>query len=549
MRKTWRFAAASLFLLAIVAGAFVGDGLLALSDHTRDRLRLYTELLETSRAEYGADITYEDLVFSSIRGMLRGLDPHTNFLSPDAYTSMRDRQQGSFYGLGILVGVRDGKLTVITPIPGSPADRLGMRAGDVISLIEGDPTETMTLDEAVGRLKGPKDTQVNITVVRRGLEDPLDLAITRAEVTQDTVSYEYMLDAETGYVAIRDFARTTSREVAEALKRLKGEGMKRLVLDLRNNGGGLLDQAIEVADQFVPGESKIVETRGRIRSSYSTYSSSGKYDELGLPLVVLVNGGTASAAEILSGAIQDHDVGLVVGEPTWGKGLVQTVYTLPYGAGIALTTAKYYTPSGRLIQRDYSSYWDYYADYGSDDEVEVEGEAEAEEPKGKQLGEVFTTDLGRKVYGGGGITPDVASEPHPQPDFLQFLRARAAFLNFAVDYLRDAPVTARDWQPEEAVFDRLVTWLKQESMGTPEEIDEAFADPEARRSAMLEIRYEVFNAAFGVTEGHRIRSGGDNQLQKALTLFDDARELLETREAIRSTKKGAQVAATSGDAE
>jgi carboxyl-terminal processing protease len=542
MRKTWRFAAASLFLLAIVAGAFVGDGLLALSDHTRDRLRLYTELLETSREAYGGEVTYEDLVFSSIRGMLRGLDPHTNFLSPDAYTSMRDRQQSSFYGLGILVGVRDGKLTVITPIPGSPADRLGMRAGDVISLIEGDPTETMTLDEAVGRLKGPKDTQVTITVSRRGLEDPLELTITRAEVTQDTVSYEYMLDEQTGYVHIRDFARSTGREVADALKRLKADGMKRLVLDLRNNGGGLLDQAIEVADQFVPGESKIVETRGRIRSSYSTYSSSGKYAELGLPLVVLVNGGTASAAEILSGAIQDHDVGLVVGEPTWGKGLVQTVYTLPYGAGIALTTAKYYTPSGRLIQRDYSSYWDYYADYGSDDDVKVEGEVEGGADAAKKSSEVFSTDLGRKVYGGGGITPDVASTMEAQPEFIQFLRARAAFLNFAVDYLRDAPVNSRDWQPDDAVLDKLVAWLKQESIGTPEEIDKAFADAAARREAKLEIRYEVFNAAFGVTEGHRVRSNGDAQLQKALTLFDDARELLETREAIKATKKGAQVA-------
>ena len=544
MRKTWRFVAASLFLLALVAGTFVGDGLQALSDHTRDRLRLYTELVETSREAYGAEVSYEDLVFASIRGMLRGLDPHTSFLSPDAYTSMRDRQQGSFYGLGILVGVRDGKLTVITPIPGSPADRLGMRAGDVISLIEGEPTETMNLDDAVGRLKGPKDTQVNITVVRRGLEDPLELTITRAEVTQDTVAYEYMLDGETGYVMIRDFARSTGREVAEALKRLKAEGMKRLVLDLRNNGGGLLDQAIEVADQFVPGESKIVETRGRIRSSYSTYSSSGKYDELGLPLVVLVNGGTASAAEILSGAIQDHDVGLVIGEPTWGKGLVQTVYTLPYGAGIALTTAKYYTPSGRLIQRDYSSYWDYYADYGSDETLEVEGEdgGEPGEEKPTKLGDVYMTDLGRKVYGGGGITPDVKSEPLPSPDFLQFLRARAAFLNFAVDYLLGSPVKSLEWRPDDAVFDELVSWLKSESIGTPEEIDEAFADAETRRQAMLEVRVEVFNAAFGVTEGHRIRTAGDHQLQKAIEMFDEARELLETREAIRSTKKGAQVA-------
>jgi carboxyl-terminal processing protease len=454
---------------------------------------------------------------------------------------MRDRQQGSFYGLGILVGVRDGKLTVITPIPGSPADRLGMRAGDVISLIEGDATETMTLDDAVGRLKGPKDTQVKITVVRRGLKDPLELTITRAEVTQETVSYAYMLDDQTGYLAIRDFARTTGREVADALKHLRASGMKRLVLDLRNNGGGLLDQAIEVADQFVPGEGKIVETRGRIRSSYSTYSSSGKYDELGMPLVVLVNGGTASAAEILSGAIQDHDVGLVIGEQTWGKGLVQTVYTLPYGAGIALTTAKYYTPSGRLIQRDYSSYWDYYADYGNDGKVTVEDDAE-NPAKSKKLGEVFSTDLGRKVYGGGGITPDVVSTLEPAPEFIQFLRARAAFLNFAVDYLRETPVKSKDWQPDDSVVDKLATWLKQESIGTTDEIDQAFKDPKTRQAALSEIQIEVMTAAYGVTEGHRVRSRTDNQLQKAISLFDEARDLLQTRDAIKSTKKSPQVA-------
>ena len=523
MRKTWRFAAASLFLLAIVAGAFVGDGLLALSDHTRDRLRLYTELLETSQEAYGVDVTYEDLVFASIRGMLRGLDPHTNFLSPDAYTSMRDRQQGSFYGLGILVGVRDGKLTVITPIPGSPADRLGMRAGDVISLIEGDPTETMTLDEAVGRLKGPKDTKVNITVVRRGLEDPLELAITRAEVTQDTVSYEYMLDDETGYVAIRDFARTTGREVAEALKRLKGEGMKRLVLDLRNNGGGLLDQAIEVADQFVPGESKIVETRGRIRSSYSTYSSSGKYDELGLPLVVLVNGGTASAAEILSGAIQDHDVGLVVGEPTWGKGLVQTVYTLPYGAGIALTTAKYYTPSGRLIQRDYTSFFDYY--YNHPDSPPIDPNPASQ----------YLTDLGRKVYGGGGITPDVIAKPADTPPYFQFLLARNAFFDFVVDWnsAPHPPITSRDWQPAPEILAEFRAWGLREKLGTEEELSQGLEDQVTRDAVLRQIRAEALIHAFGLEAGHRVMAAGDHQIQTGLGLFPRAAELLAARRKLQ----------------
>ena len=245
--------------------------------------------------------------------------------------------------------------------------------------------------------------------------------------------------------------------------------MKRLVLDLRNNGGGLLDQAIEVADQFLPGREQDRRDARPHPQLVQTYSSTGKYAELGLPVVVLVNGGTASASEILSGAIQDHDVGLVVGEPSWGKGLVQTVYNLPYGAGLALTTAKYYTPSGRLIQRDYSSYCDYYADYGHDDDVEVEGEDAAEDRRDREEARrglhhrPRPQGLRRRRHHPGRRRPSST----PQPDFLQFLRARDAFLNFAVDYLRDAPVTSKDWQPDDAVFDKLVTWLKQESIGTP----------------------------------------------------------------------------------
>ena len=541
MRRPWRFFALAAFLITLSVGGLFGDRLLALPAEAREGLELYTELVALAHDHYGQAVDYESLVDASIEGMLRTLDPHTNYLPPTAYSTMRDRQQSSFYGLGILVGMRNGLLTVITPIEGTPASRLGIRTGDVISMIESEPTETMSLDDAVSKLKGPKDTQVRITIVRRGLAEPLELTVTRAEIPQTTVRYAYMMTPDTGYILISDFARSTGDEVAKAIATLKGQGMKQLLLDLRNNGGGLLDQAIEVSDQFLPKGSKIVETRGRVRDSFQEYEAAGEHPEIDLPVVTLVNNGTASAAEILAGAIQDHDVGMITGVPTWGKGLVQTVYGLSYGAGLALTTAKYYTPSGRLIQRDYSSYWDYYADYGHDDEVEVEGDAESPDAE-KKLGEVFSTDLGRKVYGGGGITPDVASKLDPSPDFIQFLRARAAFLNFAVDYLRTSPVKSKTWQPDDAVFDQLVTWLKQESIGTPEEIDEAFADAATRKAALSETQIEVMTAAFGVTEGHRVRSRTDNQLQKALSLFDDARELLETREAIKATKKSPQVA-------
>jgi carboxyl-terminal processing protease len=522
MKRSWRNAGLVLFALAVLGGSLFGNRLLALNNEARENLRLYTELVSVAQERYGGEVSYKDLVFASINGMLRGLDPHTNFLPPRAYSGMRERQQSSFYGLGILVGMRNGQLTVITPIEGTPASRVGMRAGDVISAIEGEPTETMSLDEAVDQLKGPKGTEVHISVVRRGLSEPIDLTVTRDEIPQNSVRLAYMLTPEVGYMQISDFNRSTGEEVAEALHKLKQQGMKKLLVDLRNNGGGLLDQAILVSDQFLPDGSKIVETRGRTRDSFQVYRATDRYDELDMPVVVLVNRGTASAAEILSGAIQDHDVGVVVGTPTWGKGLVQTVYNLSYGAGLALTTAKYYTPSGRLIQRDYSSFYDYYnydplADGQLQEGVEVDPS------------EVFYTDVGRKVYGGGGITPDVPSELQEIPEFAQYLLGHNAFFDFAVEMNNKKPIHDPDWQPPANLMDRFESWLVKEEVADRTEVEEGMADPAVRTYALLQIRAEVLNAAFGQEARHRALAQGDQQIQDALAQFGTAQELLADR--------------------
>lgn len=521
MRRTWRIAAIGLFLLALTLGGLLGDRLLAVTDETRDSLRLYTELVNVAHDRYGANVTYRDIVYSSVNGMLRALDPHTAFLSPEAYEGMREKQQTSFYGLGILVGVRNGQLTVISPLEGTPAARLGIQAGDVISTIEGDPTDSMSLDEAVGKLKGPKGTQVKITISRRGLEQPLTMSVTRAEIPQTTVRETYMLNPTTGYVQLTEFARGTGHEMAEALDKLRKSGMKQLVVDLRNNGGGLLDQAIEVADQFLPEDSMIVQTKGRTRDSFQNYKASGKYPPLDVPVVVLVNEGTASASEIFSGALQDHDRGLVVGTPSWGKGLVQTVYNLSYGAGLALTTAKYYTPAGRLIQRDYSSYYDYYthADAGSPELLGKPVDAK----------EVFHTDLGRTVYGGGGITPDVILKDDDLTPFEQFMLARNAFLNFTIDYGSRNKLT-KDWNPDaNKVLDELGHWLVKEKLATQGEVDKNLSQKDIRDYAMLQIRAEVANATSGQEARHRVLASGDKQLQKALGLFDRASTMLAQR--------------------
>jgi carboxyl-terminal processing protease len=333
--------------------------------------------------------------------------------------------------------------------------------------------------------------------------------------------------------------------------------MERLLVDLRNNGGGLLDQAIEVADQFLPDGARIVETKGRTRDSYQTFRATGRYEDLGLPVIMLVNRGTASAAEILSGAVQDHDIGLVVGTPTWGKGLVQTVYSLSYGAGLALTTAKYYTPSGRLIQRDYSSFYDYYnydplADLGASDtpddlrpEPPYDGQAlENREPgKGVPPSEVFLTDLGRKVYGGGGITPDVVVELEEIGAFEQFLLARSAYFGFAVEYTNGHDRPEQSWQPPAGMLEEFEAWVVEEGLASEKEVAEGMSTEAAREFAVRQIHAEVFNSAYGQEARHRVLVGGDSQIQEALGLFEKAGDLLAQRRALDAPGRRASLPA------
>lgn len=536
MRKPWRFAAAALFALTLLAAGLAGERVLALSAEMRDSVDAFTELLTAARDNYGAEVPYRDLVFASLQGMIRTLDPHTSFLPPEALTSMRDRQQTTFSGLGILVGTRNGQLTVISPIEGSPASRLGVRAGDIIETIEGNPTEEMSLEDAVQRLKGPKATQVSITLLRRGLAEPLSLTITREEIPQTTVRYAYLLDDQTGYILISDFARGTGDEVERAIASLRERGMKRLIVDLRNNGGGLLDQAIEVADQFVPKGEAIVETRGRGRDAYQKYDARGERTALGMPVVVVVNHGTASASEIVTGAIQDHDLGVVVGVPTWGKGLVQTVFNLPYGAGLALTTAKYYTPSGRLIQRDFHSFFDYAYAFDADDGEPADGAGTAPgspDPSAEPA-EAFTTDLGRTVYGGGGIAPDVRVAAETVPTFLQYLYARNAFFDFAVDYNRrhGPPASASAAAPPAAeTISEFKSWLATASLGSTAELETAFTDADTRELALRQIHAEVLNTSLGLEAGHKVMAAGDPQIRAALSQFGQAASLLARRAA------------------
>src|SRR5213082_1906740 len=436
LRKTekWTF---SLTLVAAIAGAtlfggFYGNRLFGspVQSEVSKRFKEYTDLLGAVTTWAPEETGSDKFVYSSIDGMLRTLDPHTSFLKPKEYADMQDRQKGSFYGLGILVTKRNDQVTVITPLEGTPAARLGIRAGDVISEVEGVSTDDLPLDDVVKRLKGPKGTTVHIKIVRVGMKEPIPLSIVRAAIPTNSISNVLMLKPGIGYIRIKDFTATTVRELDESVDKLKAQGMQKLVLDLRQNPGGLLDAAVGVADHFLDKGQMIVYTKGRTSDSAQDYTAPGKHQKIDTPLVVLVNHGSASASEIVAGAIQDHDRGLVIGETSWGKGLVQSVYTLQYGAGLALTTSKYYTPSGRNIQRDYSSFYDYY--------VADEGDANGTEVPLKDRKQ-FKTDTGRVVYGGGGITPDVFVKPAQLSRTTQILEVRSAIFNYGVDYVAKHP--------------------------------------------------------------------------------------------------------------
>ncbi len=514
-----------LFALALVAGATLAGGVFAGKLHaTPERetpsLDEYADILTTLSDWAPEPVAPDKIVYASIHGMLARLDPHTAFLEPDEFSAMKEKQHGSFYGLGIQIQKRMGKITVIAPIEGTPAYKMGLRSGDVITHVgEEELKDEITTEEVVRKLRGPKGTTVTITIRRVGFPEPIVMTITRAEIPTKSVRYAFMLQPGVGYIMLSDFTHTSSKELYDAIEKLQKEGMRKLLFDLRGDPGGVLEQAVDVTDVFVPKGSMVVYTKGRTASSAQEYYAPGDGAHFDQPLVVLVNRGSASASEIVAGAIQDHDRGLIVGQRTWGKGLVQSVYTLSYGAGLALTTARYYTPSGRWIQRDYSDLLAY-VNPGDPDSGAENGD-EAAHPTAE--GAVFYTDAGRVVYAQGGITPDVIVKNDRDSKLLQQLLARYAFFNFAVDWLARHPAVDANFEVTPAIRDDFFQFVEKSAhYSTAEDLKKAYAEDANRSLVDLAIRIEVVNAKFGPEAGRRVFVGGDPQIQKALTLFDEA---------------------------
>jgi len=319
-------------MVSAVLGGLFGGQVRATTKGEEDvdsSIKIFSNLLGLVEENYANEVDADKAVYGAIDGMLRTLDPHSKFFDPKAFNSLREDQRGKYYGLGIQVTTRFGKVTVISPpFLGSPAEKVGLRVGDVIAKVNGESTDKMDLNDVVSRLKGPRGTSVKIQIIRPGADEPIELSVIRDEIAKYTISNAFLIRPRIGYIKLDSFAETTGAELRDSLKKLDYKNLDGLVFDLRNNPGGLLQEAIEVCETYLEKGQLIVETRGRTRGSNRPYSSQKLNSDNHFPLVVLINAQSASASEIVAGAIQDHDRGLIVGQTSFGKGLVQSVYPL-----------------------------------------------------------------------------------------------------------------------------------------------------------------------------------------------------------------------------
>ena len=499
----------------------------------RDSLKTFTDVYALVEQNYAEPINGDKadtaIYDGAIPGMLRVLDPHSNFYDPKAYAKMREDQRGHYYGVGMVIQQQGNKVYVITPYENTPSFRAGIRPGDVISAIDGKSADGLSSDLVAKALKGPKGTHVQVTMIREGQPKPLVFDLIRDEIPHPSVDLAYEIRPGVGYIHLTQFQETTAQEVIDAIDGF--QNLHGLVLDLRNNPGGLLSQAVEVCDHLLSKGQTIVSQRGRAYPD-QVYTANHGNDGKTFPIVVLVNHNTASAAEIVSGALQDHDRALIVGETTFGKGLVQTVYNLSENTGLALTTYHYYTPSGRLIQRNYNgvSLYDYYYNH-----------AGASAPDSTNR-EVKMTDSGRTVYGGGGITPDEKIEPPKTTDFQEELLYKSAFFHFAAHYLANRSVD-KNFQVDDAVMSDFKQYLTTLSIPwTDKDINEV------SDWVKVSIRQSIMTSQFGQLQGLRVIADWDPSIQKALSFLPEAQALEDNAHKVLAQKAEARSGAAPGSA-
>lgn len=512
---TRRMRRATPILLALLVGVLVGGWFVERVSARKDiysYLDLFTDTLDKVERGYVEDVESKELMYGAIRGMLGSLDPYSMFLDEEEFRDFQVTTEGEFGGLGIQITVRDGVLTVVSPVEGTPAYDLGIQSGDRIVRIEGESSHGITVDEAIGKLRGEPGSKVDITIHREGVEELLEYTVTRDIIKIDSVPYASLLDDGVGYVRIARFARTSAEELTASLDELEDSGMTSLILDLRSNPGGLLTQAVDVSDIFLDTGELIVSTRGRMQGQNQSFHARtpARFDS-DFPIVVLVNGGSASASEILAGAIQDWDRGIVVGTTSFGKGSVQTLMRLrplTKECAMKLTTAKWYMASGRAIEKP--ERWTAVADAGDAEDGE---DAEVERPE-------YRTSGGRVVYGGGGVTPDIEIEPNLRPDLVVDLERREEFFEFAIEYAASHDVPTGDITVDDAMWSEFIGFLGADEF----EFDEAELD-EHRADVERAIRRDMTRRLRSRNDAYIVALEGDTQVTEAAELAGEASSL------------------------
>lgn len=485
------------------------------SDDLQSSVKDFTHVLTVVEKNYAEHIDVNKAIYDgAIPGMLHVLDPHSQFFDPQQYALFEEEQEGKYYGVGMVVEQRDDQTVVQAPFVNSPAYKAGIRPGDVILKVDGKPCKGLTTTQVADLLKGRKGTPVHISLGREGWAKSIEVTIVRAEIPRPAVEYAAMVRPGIGYVHVTTFNETTDSDLENALQQLGYPDLKGLIIDLRDNGGGLLNQSVGMADMFLDKGQLVVSHRGRSSPERRYYAVQGNQDA-DIPLVVLINGGSASASEIFSGAMQDHDRAVIVGTTSFGKGLVGTEFPLSYNTALLLITARYYTPSGRSIQRNYKNetLYDYHYD-----------------PQPPQSPQVKLTDTGRTVYGGGGITPDVVVPEAKPDDFQQLLERRGVTYpsdlppqgvgDFARFYLSQRPDVTKDFVVDNAVIAQLKKFLKQENIEV--------TDQQLQKNLPYlkwEIKREVFTSVFGLDAGYDVALEHDPQLEAAISAIPTAKIL------------------------
>jgi carboxyl-terminal processing protease len=513
-RRSLLFVPLVIILCSLLAG-FLGpeavSAAAASDEDIRASLKTFSAFYDAVEGNFADQVEPDKAIYNgAIPGMLRTLDPHSNFFDPKQFQLLKEEQRGHYYGVGMMVSSRNGKTVVLAPFGGSPAYKAGLRPGDIILEVNDKSTEKLNTTEVAELLKGPRNTHVQIKVQRDGLDHPLTFDVVRDEIPRNSVLGPFWYKPGIAYVKIDQFSETTSREVEDGLKALGEDNIKGLVLDLRRNPGGLLNEGVEVAGHFLKKGEVVVSQRGRggMEKPYVARRGNGGHD---YPIVVLVNRYSASAAEIVAGALQDHDRAWIMGETTFGKGLVQTVFPLSENTGLALTTYHYYTPSGRLIQRDYShtSFLDYYYHKNLDTKNPLD---------------VKMTDSGRTVYGGGGITPDQKYETPKLNKFQTAVLRKDEFFKFTARYFgsRESAKLPKGWTPDETVINDFHDYILKDGV--------EFAEAEFTENhdwLKQRLKHEMYITAFSKEAADRAVAEDDPEVAAAVEAMPKAQALLE----------------------